>query len=278
MNGLLPIGKFVQLTGLSARMVRFYEKLGILTPAKVDPANQYRYYRYEQTLQAEKIRLLRSLEMPLEEIKQLLDQPDVGQVRQQISQHRQHIEDKIASYRQALAALELLEQNEGTLYPIQEREIPAQTYLSKTLKVKLSQVDQVRAQTLQMLSHTAQPAGPAFALLGSAERTPNTFEQGLQQAPTTSGFFRYEFGLPIAKPIKAPKGLAVKQLPIRKVASALHIGPYEPLHLAFRELNLWCFQQQKPYDQMLEVYHTGPLETSDPNNYRTEVQYVLEAS
>ena len=276
MSNLLPIGKFVQLTGLSARMVRFYEKLGILIPDRVDPANQYRYYRYEQTLQAEKIRLLRSLEMPLEEIKQLLNQPDAGQVRQQISQHRQHIEDKIASYRQALAALELLEQNEGTLYPIQERELPAQSYLSKTLEVKLSQVDRIREETLRILSETAHPTGPAFAILGSAERSPNTFEQGLQQAPTTAGFFRYEFGLPIAKAIRTPKGLVFKQLPARRVASALHIGPYEPLHLAFRELNLWCFQQHKPYGQMLEVYHTGPLDSVDPNNYRTEVQYMLE--
>ncbi|MDX2006590.1 MAG: MerR family transcriptional regulator [Meiothermus sp.] len=271
MSSLLPIGQFVQLTGLSARMVRFYEKLGILVPTKVEPHNSYRYYDYEQTMQAEKIRLLRSLEMPLEEIKLILETSDPGQVRARLEQHRQHIEDKIAGYRKALAALEMLESSQGTLYPVQIKEVPEQTYLSLHFETPLSQVDAVRVMALERLQryaleHHLTPVGAGFAILGQQDDSPQAHSPDIHH---------YEFGLPLGQIIPASPPIAVKHLPSRTVASVVHIGPYEPLHLAFRELNLWCHQHGRQHQRVLEIYHTGPLETANPNSYRTEVQYVL---
>lgn len=270
MASLLPIGQFVQLTGLSARMVRFYEKLGILLPTRVEPHNSYRYYDYEQTLQAEKIRLLRSLEMSLEEIKQLLGEAEPERIRAKLHQHRLYIEDKIASYRQALAALEILEDNQGALYSIRLKDAPAQIYLSLYRAIPLSQVDRGREMALNKLqayarAHHQSPAGPAFAIVGE--------EQNQDPLPDV---YPYEFGLPLSQEIPAGGEITLKHLPARRAASATHIGPYEPLHLAFRELNLWCHQHQRDFVRMMEIYHLGPLESGQPEHYRTEVQYVLE--
>lgn len=272
MANLLPIGQFVQLTGLSARMVRFYEKLGILLPSKVEPHNSYRYYDYQQTLQAEKIRLLRSLEMSLEEIKRLLEESEPERIRAKLHQHRLYIEDKIASYRQALAALEILEDNQGALYSIRLKDAPAQIYLSLYQAIPLSQVDRGRRMALKKLlayarAHHQSPAGPAFAIVGE--------EQNQAQDPLPD-VYPYEFGLPLSQEIPSSGEITLKRLPARRAASATHIGPYEPLHLAFRELNLWCHQHQRDFVRMLEIYHSGPLESGQPEHYRTEVQYVLE--
>ena len=72
MDDLLPIGRFSKATRLSVKALRHYDELGLLRPAFVDPSSGYRYYRPAQANQAEAIRILRSLEMPLEEIAELL--------------------------------------------------------------------------------------------------------------------------------------------------------------------------------------------------------------
>ena len=66
MGDLLPIGRFAKATRLSVKALRHYDELGLLRPAFVDPSSGYRYYRPAQANQAEAIRILRSLEMPLE--------------------------------------------------------------------------------------------------------------------------------------------------------------------------------------------------------------------
>ena len=72
MDDLLPIGRFSKATRLSVKALRHYDELGLLRPAFVDPSSGYRYYRPAQANQAEAIRILRSVEMPLEEIGELL--------------------------------------------------------------------------------------------------------------------------------------------------------------------------------------------------------------
>ena len=72
MDNLLPIGRFSKATRLSVKALRHYDELGLLRPAFVDPSSGYRYYRPAQANQAEAIRILRSLEMPLEEIRAVL--------------------------------------------------------------------------------------------------------------------------------------------------------------------------------------------------------------
>jgi DNA-binding transcriptional MerR regulator len=64
-DDLLPIGRFAKATRLSVKALRHYDELGLLRPAFVDPSSGYRYYRPAQANQAEAIRILRSVEMPL---------------------------------------------------------------------------------------------------------------------------------------------------------------------------------------------------------------------
>ncbi len=73
---LLSIGRFARLSGLTVRALRFYGELGLLPPERVDPETGYRLYSPEQLVQAAAIRRLRSLELGLDEIRELLAAPD----------------------------------------------------------------------------------------------------------------------------------------------------------------------------------------------------------
>ena len=71
----LTIGQVARLSGLTTRALRHYDKLGVLRPAEVSGGNGYRWYAREQVEIARHIRVLRELEVPLDEIRRILADP-----------------------------------------------------------------------------------------------------------------------------------------------------------------------------------------------------------
>ena len=61
-----------QATGVSSQNIRFYEKQGLITPAR-NRINAYREYDETALRTLKMIRALRMLDMPLDEVKQVLD-------------------------------------------------------------------------------------------------------------------------------------------------------------------------------------------------------------
>ena len=60
------------------KALRHYHDVGVLEPAQVDPWSGYRFYEPDQIAVAQVIRRFRELGMPLEEVKAVLQAPDVG--------------------------------------------------------------------------------------------------------------------------------------------------------------------------------------------------------
>ena len=59
-------------TGITKQNIRYYEKIGLLQPSR-EQENKYRNYREEDIRRLKLIFLFRKLDMPLEEIRQLLE-------------------------------------------------------------------------------------------------------------------------------------------------------------------------------------------------------------
>ncbi len=72
----LTIGELAQASGLSPATIRRYGDAGVLTPDAVDPHSGYRYYAPAQVERAVLARTLRGLEVPLEDVRSILDEPD----------------------------------------------------------------------------------------------------------------------------------------------------------------------------------------------------------
>ncbi|WP_223190972.1 MerR family transcriptional regulator, partial [Nonomuraea terrae] len=69
---LLPIGQFARLARLSVKRLRRYDDLGLLRPVWVDADTGYRYYRASQAREALSIGLLRSMDVPLAVVGEVL--------------------------------------------------------------------------------------------------------------------------------------------------------------------------------------------------------------
>lgn len=69
------IGEFSELTGISKRMIRHFDEMGLLAPNRIDDFTGYRFYSNQQVQDATKIRYLQDLGFSLKEIQDLLTVP-----------------------------------------------------------------------------------------------------------------------------------------------------------------------------------------------------------
>lgn len=69
---MLSIGEFARLVGVSVRMLRHYDQLGLLEPARVDEFTGYRSYSAAQLDRANRLVALKDLGFSLDEVGQIL--------------------------------------------------------------------------------------------------------------------------------------------------------------------------------------------------------------
>lgn len=76
MENLLSIGEVAKIRNVNVQSLRYYEKLGILIPAYINPETGYRYYSLEQIMILDTIILCVDLGIPLKDLKQYVDDDD----------------------------------------------------------------------------------------------------------------------------------------------------------------------------------------------------------
>jgi DNA-binding transcriptional MerR regulator len=91
-DDLLSIGRFARLAGLSVGALRHYDELDLLRPADIDRFTGYRRYRRAQLETARTVARLRDLELPLDEIREVLALDDPAEQRRRLATHRARIE------------------------------------------------------------------------------------------------------------------------------------------------------------------------------------------
>lgn len=117
MEESLSIGRFARLSGLSIGALRHYDELDLLRPARVDPDTGYRSYRRDQLDPARTIARLRDIEMPLDEIRAVLDEDDPAARRRLIALHRGRIEARTYRLQRILHVLRQLADEKEALVP-----------------------------------------------------------------------------------------------------------------------------------------------------------------
>ena len=71
-KSLFSIGKLSRLTGVHIQSLRYYEELGILKPAYIDPNSLYRYYTFAHMRIVEGIQYCADLDIPLKQFKDFI--------------------------------------------------------------------------------------------------------------------------------------------------------------------------------------------------------------
>lgn len=106
---MFKIGDFSRLAQVSVRMLRHYDKLGLLTPSCTDPWTGYRYYTIDQLPRLNRIVALNGLGLTLQAIADLLGDDDAlppEQLRGMLILRRAELERELEERRWQLASVE----------------------------------------------------------------------------------------------------------------------------------------------------------------------------
>ncbi|MGQ2913624.1 MerR family transcriptional regulator [Microbacterium aurantiacum] len=116
---MYTIGEFAALTRVSARMLRHYDAMGLLRPARVDDRTGYRSYTIDQLPRALRIAELRDLGVGLERIAGLHAEGDEdAALRTVLAERHRELSASVDEDRRRLARIERrLCQLEGTTMP-----------------------------------------------------------------------------------------------------------------------------------------------------------------
>jgi DNA-binding transcriptional MerR regulator len=267
MKNLLPIGRFSRIARLSVKMLRHYDGLGLLKPALVDDSSGYRYYSLAQITEAERIRLWRDLELPLEEICSLLLESNEDRVRMMLAQHRDRLQSQISQHQRSLEILAQLEaQPSSEPYRVMLKSLDTQPVLRLRLRATFATFAQVIGPGYERLyAHLGRagerPAGPAYSSMKEA----------------VDEEFDLEIGVPTERLLHGRDDLEAGVLPDGMALSTLHAGPFERVSGAYQALIVWLQEHgHETAGDPLEHYLVGPGQTNDPKAYRTEIVWPIK--
>jgi DNA-binding transcriptional MerR regulator len=110
-DGLLTVGLMSRRSGLTAKALRHYDRVGLLRPAAVDATTGYRRYHPNQIAEAQLVQLLRSLDLPIEQVRIGIDawkQGDQPTIERLLTAHRRRLDARVTRLRGALHRIDHL--------------------------------------------------------------------------------------------------------------------------------------------------------------------------
>ena len=169
----LTIGQFGRLSQLSRKALRLYEDKGLLYPVRIDPDSGYRYYMRAQVATARRIRLLRMMAMPMDDIAAVLAawDTDPATAERLIQGQVTAVEKQVTAVQLAARLLqeELSPDKEQKMsFTFTEAEHPAQMVVSIRRHIKVPAFHQSIEPTLRQLgdhirANGSQPSGDPIA-------------------------------------------------------------------------------------------------------------------
>ncbi len=267
-SDLVSIGRFAALTGISAKTLRRYDKSGLLAPAFVDPFTGYRLYSLAQLDVAVTIHLLRELDMPLAEIRDLVRSGDAGRMREILRDHRRQVAAHLAETQRILARLDdALHEVGGVMpYEVELVDLEPLWVLSCRARTTRPQIDAayescVAAIDAAVAREKVTPAGREVVLYHNVLQ----WYEGLD--------------MEVCQPVKhgGRATPAVRLVEGGAAARTVYRGPWEAdIWPAYATLLPWIARHgYEPWGPARELYVVDERDTDDPSRYVTQLTWTV---
>jgi DNA-binding transcriptional MerR regulator len=100
---MFTVKQLSRLAGVTPRTLHYYDQIGLLKPTQLGK-NGYRYYGDESLLRLQQILIYRELDMPLEQIKEILDRREFDVVSA-LEGHRDQLQERIRRLERVIATV-----------------------------------------------------------------------------------------------------------------------------------------------------------------------------
>ena len=269
-------GEFSQLARVSKRLLQYYDEIGLLTPAFIDPHTGYRYYSARQLPRLNRILALKELGFTLEHIVQMLqevvsDEEIEGLLLSKKAELEQRVLDDLQRLRRIEARLQQNHLAEEALEVV-VTSIPAQRFLSiRALFPSPEDLLQLVGQVQRIL-----PSKVDQGTLGPFVGIVYTDGFSLENNDVEVGYLLKK---PVAAPIALSEGsvLRMSELPaVPLMATAAQTGGPDLVFVALGRIARWIeangYRVAGPYREIgIELPSSGAFE-----DMTIEVQMPLE--
>lgn len=268
----LSISDFSRASHLGVKALRHYHRIGLLVPEEVDELTGYRRYGPDQLADALVIKRFRDLDMPLEEIRELLATTDVERRAALLRDHLDRLVDELGRMREATAQLGDLLSSTPRWPGVRQRTMADQSgyAIRDTLTADGAQgcvwLRGALAELGAALRQSgARPSGPAFGV----------FADGL----FTDGEGECLVMVPCETRVTEVGRVHAATVEGASLCVAAHHGPHAGVGPAYAAVGEHVARHEVAVPGPLrEIYLTGPLETEDEDRWETEVGWPVFAT
>lgn len=256
---MFTIGAFARIAGVSPKMLRSYDALGLFRPAWLDRETGYRYYSPAQLPELRRIVALRDVGVGLGEIGRLV----VGgsDLREALVRRRRELETERAEIDRRLAALEI---------GVGERDGPDAIAGVGDVVVRPTDGELVAVRSVADGEDDADAFNELEAHVRDADRRARRPPGALLAADGG-----WEIFVPITGPVPATHHIAVRRLPGGRAATVIVRGGYERLETAADRLDRWVVAAGlRPADPLRILY----LQFGAERGLRLPPAYLVERS
>ncbi|WP_312719353.1 MerR family transcriptional regulator [Mobilicoccus sp.] len=224
------IGDFARLGQVSVRMLRHYDAIGLLTPARVDPWTGYRTYAPEQLGALNRIVALRDLGFGLDAIGEIVAGGiDAGQLQAMLRLRQAQIEEDVRVASTRLAAVEsrlrMIEKEKTVPVDLVLKTLPAQRVAG--IRATMTHEEFV-PRIGEMFGRVADLLAPTGISLETSVATYDEREAGVDVFT----------GHPVPDSVAGalPDGLVFVDLPGGRAACGVHLGEMASIGESWQEL------------------------------------------
>ncbi|MDP9866209.1 MULTISPECIES: MerR family transcriptional regulator [Streptosporangium] len=235
---MFSIGDFAQLGRVSVRMLRHYDALGLLRPARVDPASGYRSYQAHQLSRLNRVIALKDLGFTLQQVRSILDEKvSTAELHGMVRLRRAELEERIAADTARLLRVEARlrsMEREGHM-GIEE------VVLKRVAPVRLAELTAVAASyDSEDISPVIQPLyGELFRRLDRAGVTRSGYGIACYE-PEADGRVVVHAGVEVTAEASGEHDFAIVDLPaIETAATIIHRGSMDEVGPTFQALAHW---------------------------------------
>jgi DNA-binding transcriptional MerR regulator/effector-binding domain-containing protein len=269
MSGRVPIGDFSRASHLSLKTLRHYREVGLLEPARIDPGNGCRYYAEAQIPQAQVIRRLRGLQMPVAEVRAVVSAPEPEQRRRLILDRLERLEAELDRTRAAVGELRDLIGRPAGAPDVERRSIPATPAVAIAATVARGDVLAWWREALGELHETVRARRLTVAGCSGGLYADDLFERDAGEATVF---------IPVAGIDGDDEMGRVRRVtvPAAELAVVRHDGGHAGIDRTYGELGAYVMRHGLGVGGPLrERYVRGLLETDDESDWVTEIGWPI---
>ncbi|MEK8129060.1 MerR family transcriptional regulator [Paenibacillus filicis] len=269
---MFKIGDFSRLSSISIRMLRHYDKLGLLVPDYIDEQTGYRHYTARQLRQVNKIQRLKEMGFTLGVIKEMLARQDsIEQLRWYFSVREAEVREELdLLHKQSKlleSSIELLREDVVRMdYHVTVKEIPARHVIS------LRQIIPSYAHEGQLWESAGAEMARQHVSLAEVPYVVAIFHDPEHRESDVD----VEVQLAVEGRYADQGGIVFKDVPGIRVASVMVHGSYDQMQAVMEATAQWMEDHSYGLGgPMFNIYHVSPAQDPNPDNWVTEACFPI---